>query len=243
MTTGADRVGMPRFVSTLAANIDRRVEERSIEALYECHEAAPVDLLVYAALSVYLENGRQSEFLADYVLSKPEASPLARAFAASALVNAGRTEEAQKVMAEAAAAAPNDARVMRREAKLNLRLKNKDLAIEQFEKALALEPDNYETHRTYGWALYNLDEPQKAVAQFRLAQQYTGDLNTDLVAGLCLCAAAVKNTNEAKAAYRQLVSIEPDWKKAEYVASLPGWTDRERKALETLRSAAFPAGR
>lgn len=243
MTMGVERTGMPRFVSTLAANIDRRVEERSVDALYECFEAAPVDNLVYAALSAYITNGRQSEFLADMVLANKDAEPLARAFAATALVNAGRSEEARKVMAEAAAAAPNDARVMRREAKLNARMMNKKLAIEQFERALVLEPNNFETYRTFGWALYNLNEPQKAAEQFRLAQDLTGDLDSDLVAGLCLCAAAVKNMPEATAAFRRLVALDPAWKEAGHLASQPGWTQREVRALEAVRSALFPARR
>ena len=235
MTMGSERTGMPRFISKLSDNVDRRVEERSLEALYECHEAAPVDLLVYAALSVYLDNGRQSEFLADMVLSHKEASPLARAFAASALINAERTEEAQKVMAEAVAAAPNDARVLRREAKLNARLMNKELAIEQFEKALKLEPNNYETHRTYGWALLHFDKPTEAEAHFRSAQDLAGDMVDDLVAGICLSAAAQKKNAEALTAYRRLVELDPAWKEPSHLASLRGWTQRQLTDLERVR--------
>lgn len=243
MTMGSQRTGMPRFVSTIAANIERRVEERSIDALYECYEAAPGDALVLAALSAYLPAGRQSEFLADVVVARQDAEPLPLAFAAATLINAGRVEEAQKVMAKAAAAAPNDPRVLRREAKFNARLMNKDLAIEQFEKTLALEPNDFETQRAYAWALYNLDEPRKAAAQFRLAQDLTGDLNPDLVAGLCLCAAAVRNTSEATAAFRRLVALDPVWKEAAYIASLPGWTQRELRSLESVRSTLFPVRR
>jgi len=241
MTMGADRAGMPRFTSTLAANIELRVEERSVEALYECYEAAPVDALILAAMSVYIANGRMSEYLADLVVARKDAQPLARAFAATALINAGRSDEAQKVMAEAAAAAPNDPKVLRREGKLNARLMNKELAVEQFEKALALEPNDFETRRSYGWALYNSSEPQKAAVQFNLAQDLKGDLNSDVVAGLCLCAAALKNTPEATSAFRRLVALDPAWKEATYIASLTGWTQRELRSLENVRGSLYPA--
>jgi tetratricopeptide (TPR) repeat protein len=239
MTMGSDRTGMPRFVSKVSDNVDRRVEERSIDALFECHEAAPVDMLVYAALSVYLDNGRQSEFLADLVLANKDSTPLARAFAASALINAGRTEEAQKVMAEAVAAAPGDARVLRREAKLNAHLKNHKLAIEQFEKAMALEPNNYETHRAYGWALLQNDHPVEALTHFLAAQELAGDMVDDLVAGICLSAAAQKKDAEALAAYRRLIELDPVWKDPAYLTSLRGWTPRQLTNLERVRQTVI----
>ena len=235
MTLGSERTGMPRFVSKVADNIDRRVEERSIEALFECQEAAPVDALAYAALSVYLDNGRQSQFLVDLVLGYKDSTPLARAFAASALVNAGRTEEAQKVMAEALAAAPDDPRVLRRQAKLNAHLKNNKLAIEQFEKAMALEPNNYETHRVYGWALLHNDHPVEAATHFNAAQDLAGDMVDDLVAGICLSAAAQKKNTEAVAAYRRLIELDPQWKDPAYLAGLRGWWPRELSDLERIR--------
>jgi WD40 repeat protein/Tfp pilus assembly protein PilF len=235
MTMGNERTGMPRFLSKLADNIDRRVEERSLDALYECVEAAPVDDLVYGALSVYSENPRQSEFLADMVLSHKNASPLARAFAASALVNAGRTDEAQKILADAVATAPDDPRVLRREAKLNARLMNEKLCIEQFEKALSLEPNNFETHRTYGWALLHFNRAAEAATHFHAAQDLVGDMVDDLVAGICLSAAAQKNNAEAFAAYRRLIELDPVWKDAAYLTSLRGWTPRELKDLERVR--------
>jgi Flp pilus assembly protein TadD len=203
----------------------------------ECLEAAPVDDLVYAALSVYLDNGRQSEFLADLVLSHKQVSPLARAFAASALINAGRIEEGQEMMAQAVAAAPDDPRVLRREAKLNARLMHEELAVEQFEKALALEPNNYETHRTYGWALLHFNRPADAAAHFRAAQELAGDMVDDLIAGICLSAAAQKKNTEAVAAYRHLIELDPSWKDPAYLAGLRGWMPRELKDLEQVRQS------
>ncbi len=238
MTMGSERTCMPRVVTTVAANVDRRVEERSIDALYECVEAAPVDDLVYAALSVYLDNGRESEFLADMVLSHKDVSPLAKAFAASGLINANRTEEAEKVMAEALAAAPDDPRVLRRNAKLNAHLMRKELSIEEFEKALTLEPNNYETHRTFGWALLHFDKPAEAAAHFRAAQDLGGDMVDDLVAGICLSAAAQNNKTEALAAYRRLIELDPVWKDASYLTALRGWTPRELSDLEKIRQNA-----
>lgn len=239
LTAGSERLTMPRSRTTVATNIDRRLEERSIDALYECHEAAPVDDLAYAALSVYLDNGRQSEFLADMVLSHKNASPLARAFAASTLINAGRTEEGEKVMADALAAAPDDPRVLRREAKLNARLNNNKLAVELFEKALVLEPHNYETHRTYGWALLHADKPVEAAAHFHAAQDLAGDMVDDLVAGICLSAAAQKKNAEALDAYRRLIELDPVWKDPSYLAALRGWTPRELSDLEKIRQNAL----
>ena len=243
MTMGTGRTGFPRFVSTIAANIENRIEERSVDALYECYEAAPADSLVLAALSLYLGNRRQSEFLADFVVADKKASPLALAYAASTLINSGRSDEARTVIDKAIAAAPNDPKVLRREAKLNARLMDKRLAIEQFEKALKIEPDNFETHRAYAWMLYNVGEPEKAGAQFHLAQDLTGDLNSDIVAGLCLTAAAVRNNTDATRAYRQLVTIDPAWKEASYITSLTGWTERESRALEAIRGSLFPKRR
>lgn len=241
MTTGTGQPGMPRFVSTIAANIDRRVEERSLDALYECYEAAPGSPLVLAALSVYLPAGRQSEFLADLVMKNKDAEPLARAFATTALVNAGWTEEAKKVMAAAVAAAPDDLKVLRRDAKLQARLLNKEGAVAQFEKALAAAPGDFETVRSYAWALYNLNEPAKAIAQFRRAQDLTGNRNADLMAGLCLCASAINKAAEAKTTFRRMAGLDASWKEASYIAGLTGWTPRELKALEGVRKAAFPS--
>src|SRR5205814_8202551 len=111
------------------------------------------------------------------------------AFAASALVNAGRAAEWEKILDEALAAAPEDPRVLRREAKLHARLMRKEPAIKEFEKALVLEPNNYETHRTYGWALLHFDQPADAAKHFQAAEELAGDMVDDLVAGLCLSAA------------------------------------------------------
>ena len=239
MTTGTGRAGMPRFISTLAANIEQRVEERSVDAIYECLEAAPVSALAYAALSLYLSNGKQSEFLADMVAANKNAEPLARAFAATTLVSAGRSAEAQELMAAAIAAAPNDPKVLRREAKLNARLQNNELAIVQFDKALALDPHDFETQRSYGWALLHFQRPTDATLHFLLAQEQAGDMVDDLIAGLCLCAAAQKNNSEALAAYRRLVALDPAWKDPAYLAGLHGWAEEELSNLEQVRRALF----
>ena len=143
LAAGSQRTGMPRFISTLAANVERRVEERSIDALFDCYEADPGDMLTLGALSLYLPNSRQSEFIADLVLRVEKADPLARCFAAGALVNAGRSAEAEAVMARALQDAPDDLRVLRRCAKLHARLLDKQVALELFEKALRLDPHDF----------------------------------------------------------------------------------------------------
>jgi tetratricopeptide (TPR) repeat protein len=237
---GPDRHGMPRFVSTVADVIDRRVEERSVDALLECYEAISVDPLVLAALSLYLPNPRQSEYIADLSLKIPNTTPLSRAFAASALVNAGRSEEAHKIATQALAEAPDDIRVLRRVAKLEARLSNMTLSFELFEKALRLQPDNAETHRSYGWALYNAHQPAKAAEQFRLAENFAGETVEDLIAGLCLCAQAEGKPVDAQAAYARLVALDPTWKEASHLTALKGWTQQELGALEQVRRLGFP---
>ncbi len=240
MTSGNLRNGMPRFTSTIAANIEERVNERSAGALFECYEALSGDALILGALSLYIPNARHGEHLANLVLAMPDADPLGRCFAAATLVQAGRSTEAEAVIEKALADAPEDPRVLRRAAKLYARVVNKARAIELFEKALFIEPDDVETRRSYAWALYNLHEPARALAQFQRAQDIVGWMNDDLVAGICLCAAAQKNQAEAVKAFKQLVAIDPGWKKADYINSLRGWTQGEISQLERVRRIAFP---
>jgi WD40 repeat protein len=241
MSPGTQRHGMPRFSSTIAANIQRRVEERSVDALFECHEAVSGDPLILAALSLYLPNRRQGEYLADLVLSTKDAPPLARTYAAGTLIQAGRSEEAEKVLAQALKETPDDPLVLRRIAKREAGLSNKSLAIELFEKALRLDPNNARTHRDYAWVLYNFQQPTEAAKHFLAAQEQAGEMIDDLVAGLCLCAAAEQKDAEARAAYAKLAQIDPQWKKPTYIAGLQGWTQRELSALERVRAAVFPA--
>ena len=124
---------------------------------------------------------------------------------------------------------------IRDRAKLNAHLKNYKLAIEQFEKAMALEPDNYETHRVYGWALLNNDHPVEAETHFKAAQELAGDMVDDLVAGICLSAAAQNKNAEALAAYGRLVELDTVWKDPAYLAGLRGWTPRQLSDLERVR--------
>jgi tetratricopeptide (TPR) repeat protein len=233
-----DRHGMPRFVSTLANIIDRRVEERSVDALMECYEAISVDPLVLAALSLYLPNPRQGEYIADLALKIPNTTPLSRCFAASTLVNAGRSQEAKKIAEQAVAEAPNDVRVLRRVAKLEARISNTAAAFELFERALKLQPDNPETYRAYGWVLYNSQQYAKAGEQFGKAETYAGDTNEDLIAGLCLSAQGLGKKADAQAAYARLIALDPEWRKASHLTALTGWTQQELHALEQVRQVA-----
>jgi tetratricopeptide (TPR) repeat protein len=240
MTIGPERHGFPRFTSTVAMNVERRVEERSADALFECFEAVAANALIEGAMSLYLPNRRQGEFIADFVLHDPDADPLARCYAAGTLVQCGRSQEAMTVVEKALKDAPADARVVRRAAKIQARLQNKDLAIELFEKALKLDPASTETMRSYAWALYNFNQPEKAAQQFRRVQELVGQMNDDLVAGLCLCAAAQKKENEAKDAYRRLVAIDPAWRDPAHLAGLRGWMQGELVVLERVRRTVFP---
>ncbi len=235
LTMDARRPGMPRFTSTLADNIERRVDERSVDALLECYDALPGDPLVLAALSLYWPNARHGAYLADLVLSMPDASPLARCFAAGTLIADGRSADARVVMDKALADAPEDPQVLRRAAKFYARLLDKKTSVELFEKALAMEPKSFETRRSYAWALYNMNEPAKAATQFHLAEMIQGPMNSDLIAGLCLCAEAMKDDKAARAAFDRLLALDPAWKDPAYIAGLHGWTQREITGLQRIR--------
>jgi len=237
--TGAERTGMPRFDGSIASDLEKRVEERSLALVYECYNAAPGHPLVLAALSLYTPNGRQSEFLADHVLARAEADPLAQAYAAAALVRAGRSTEGLTVMDRAVAAAPNNVRVLRRQAKVNARLGRFDLASSSFARALEAQPNDYETLRSYAWVLYNMGSADEALKLFRKALSNEGTADPDLIAGICLCADATGLKEEAIASYQRLIAIDGDWKDATYLDGLSGWTAREITALHRLRLAAL----
>ena len=240
LSPGTQRNGMPRFTSTLAANIQRRVEERSVDSLFECYEAVSGEPQVLSALSLFLPNMRQGEFIADLVLQMKNVDPVSRCYAAGTLIRNGRSREAQAVMEKALAEAPDDPGVLRRVAKLQAALMNKDTAVQLFEKAIRLAPDDPETHRAYGWALYHFYQPKQAAAQFLRAQEIAGDMIDDIVAGLCLCASAQKNAAEVQVTFSHLVEIDPDWKDAAHIASLRGWSQHELSELERARQTLFP---
>lgn len=237
--TGAERTGMPRFDGSIASDLEKRVEERSLALVYECYNAAPVHPLIYAALSLYTTNGRQSEFLADYVLARPDADPLAQAYAAAALVRAGRSTEAMAAMNRAVAAAPDNVRVLRRKAKVDTRLGNFELATAAFSSALEAQPNDFETLRSYAWALYNMGLPGTALTYFRTAHSNEGTADPDIIAGMCLAADAWGFKQDAAAYYQQLIGLDASWKDAGYIDSLSGWTAREITALHRLRLAAL----
>jgi tetratricopeptide (TPR) repeat protein len=226
--------GMPRFTSTLAANIENRVDQRSVSDLFECYDALPGDPLVLGALSLFWPNLRHGEYLADVVLAAPASPPLARCYAAETLINAGRSQEAKAAIARAVADAPNDYRVLRRAAKVAARMSDVDHSIAFFDKALQLNPGDYETMRSYGWALYEFHRPQLAAQQFQHAEDIVGDMDNDLIAGLCLSAKMSGDDAQARTDFTRMAAFEPDWKKMSYITSLRGWTEIELAQLETV---------
>lgn len=242
LTIGPERNGMPRFKSTIAANIEKRVEERSVDALFECLESVSNEPQILSALSLFLPNARHGEYLADLVLSMEQADSLSRCYAAGTLIRSGRSQEAEALIVKAVQDAPEDSKVLRRAAKLRARLLQKEEAIELFEKAIRFDPLSAETARAYGWALYHFQQPKDAAAEFQRAQALAGDMVDDLVAGLCLCAAAQNDLESARALYRRLVIIDPLWKEASFLQTLPGWSQRELTELENVRRGLF-AGR
>jgi Tfp pilus assembly protein PilF len=188
-------------------------------------------------MSLYLPNARQGEFMADIVVKSPDATPLARCYAASTLINAGRGTEALALVNKAVADAPTDARVLRRAAKVQARMQNTNESIALFNKSLEIDPDNYETRRAYGWVLYYLYRPAEAAVQFHEAQDLAGEMVDDVIAGLCLCAAAQRNNTEALTYYGRLVALDPAWKQANYLTDLRGWTQDQLEDLERVRRA------
>jgi Flp pilus assembly protein TadD len=237
LTTGSERNGMPRFTSTVGANIVHRVNERSLAALFECFEAVSNDPLELAAMSLYFPNARHAEYLADVVLRIPDASPIARCYAASTLAKCGRSTEALAVVDKAVAAAPQDSRVLRRAAKVHATVMDINASLALFNQSLHATPDDFETRRAYGWVLYHFRRPAEAAAQFHEAQELKGDMIDDVIAGLCLCASAQKNMTEAVQHYGRLVALDSDWQDAKYIAAFRGWTQDQLEQLELVRQA------
>ena len=76
-------------------------------------------------MSLFVPTQRQGEYSTRIcALLARDQYPLARAYVASTFAQVGRMEEAERIMSDALAAAPNDARVIRRAAKLDTNHKN-----------------------------------------------------------------------------------------------------------------------
>jgi len=215
-----------------------RVEERSLEALYELFEAAPANPLILAAMSLYVPAQRQGEYLAEYALARAADDPLAQSYVASTFAKYGRLAEADRIMQGALTAAPNDFRVLRRAAKLDAREKRKEAAIEKYERAIAADREDKITYCDYGWSLYNLNEAAKAMEQFKKADDLAGGADPDIAAGICLSAAATGDQAGATARYKRLIKVGAEWGEADYLKNLTGWTDKELKEMERIRALA-----
>lgn len=241
MTYGIDRTVSPRGFATIESNVTQRVAERSLEALYELFEAQPANPLIFAAMSLYVPTRRQGEFLAEYALARAEKYPLAKAYAASTFAKWNRMDDAEQAMKAALAAAPEDPRVLRRAAKLDARQGRKDAAIEKLERAVAGDREDQVTYRDYGWVLYNLNEPAKAMEQFKKADDLAGAADPDIGAGICLSAAALGDQKAAAARYQRLIKIGPEWGEADYIKALAGWSEKELTEMERIRQLATGA--
>lgn len=238
VTFGVQRTMSPRSFATIASNIELRVVDRSLDELYGIYEAAPANPLIYAAMSLFVPSKRQGEFLAEYALARSANYPLAQAYVASTFAKYGRLDDAERVMKAALTAAPNDHRVLRRAAKLDARQHRKDEAIAKFERAVAADPEDAETFRSYGWALYGLREPAKAMKQFEMADHLAGHADDDVTAGMCLAAAALGDRDGATAHYRRLIKLAHEWGDAEYLKKLDGWAGKELAEMERIRARA-----
>lgn len=238
LSAGADRTGMPRTVTKIADIVAKRVDERSLDALYECFDADPEDALIFAALSLFVPTKRQGEFFAEFVLQHEGISPIAKAYVASTFAKYERLEEAERVMKEALAAAPNDPRVLRRAAKLDVRQNRKQATIEKLDRAIAADPEDEITYRDYGWMMYNLNDPAKAIEQFKKAEELSGGADTDVNSGMALALAAMKDQAGSTARYKRLIKIGAEWGQADYLKSLQGWSAKELAEMERIRLLA-----
>jgi WD40 repeat protein/Tfp pilus assembly protein PilF len=238
VTFGVDRTTSPRTFATIASNVQRCVEERSLEALYEIYEAAPANPLIFAAMSLYVPTQRQGEYLAEYALERSANDPIAQAYVASTFAKYRRMDEAERVMKTALAATPNDHRVLRRAARLDVLQGRKDEAIAKMERAVADDREDAETFRSYGWVLYNLGEPAKAMEQFSKASELTGGADEDVLAGICLVAAATGDKATATTRYQRLINRTAEWGDPKYIKNLTGWTEKELSELERIRALA-----
>jgi WD40 repeat protein/Flp pilus assembly protein TadD len=238
VTYGVNRTTSPRATATIESNVVAGVEERSLEVLYELYEAAPANPLIIAAMSLYVPIKRQGEYLAEYALARAANNPLAQSYVASTFAKYGRMEEAERTMKAALAAAPNDFRVLRRAAKLDARQNRKEAAIEKYERSITGDREDKVTYCDYAWSLYNLNEPAKAMEQFKKADDLAGGADPDINAGICLSAAATGDQPTATARYKRLIKIAAEWGEADYLKNLSGWTDKELKEMERIRALA-----
>ena len=238
LSAGAERPGFPRTLTKISDIVAKRVDERSLDALYESFDADPEDPLIVAALSLFVPTQRQGEFLAELALQNSQSSPVAKAYIASTFAKYDRLEEAERVMKEALAAAPNDPRVLRRAAKLDVRQNRKQAAMEKLDRAVAADPEDEITYRDYGWMMYNLNDPAKAIEQFKKADELCGGADTDVNSGMALALAALKDQAGSTARYQRLIKIGAQWGDADYLKNLQGWTAKELAEMERIRLLA-----
>jgi WD40 repeat protein/tetratricopeptide (TPR) repeat protein len=238
ITEGVDRTASPRTKTSIEAMVTQRVTERSLEALYELFEAQPANPLIFAAMSLFVPGQRQGEYLAEYALARAEKNPLAKAYVASTFLKYNRVEEAERIMKEALDAAPNDAQILRRAARVDIRAQRKDEARAKLDRAVAAAPDDEVTYRDYGWQLYDMKDYAKAMEQFKKADAWYGGRDTDVNSGIALTELELGHQDAAVARYKRLIKIGSEWGDAEYIRNLKGWTEKELIEMERLRSLA-----
>jgi len=235
---GPERTLSPRVPVAIEASVAQRVAERSLDALFDLFEAQPANPLTLAAISLFLPGQRQAEYLAEYALASADKDPLAQAYIASTFAKYGRIEEAERIMKNALAAAPNDGRVIRRAAKLDTRAKRKEAAIEKLDRAVKADPEDEVTYRDYAWMMYDLEDYARAIDQFKKADEIYGGRDTDVNAGIALTELELGHEPAAVARYQRLIKIGSEWGDAEYIRNLKGWTEKELIGMERLRGIA-----
>ncbi|HSV63510.1 MAG TPA: tetratricopeptide repeat protein [Chthoniobacterales bacterium] len=147
-------------------------------------------------------------------------------------------EEAERVMKEALEAAPNDAHILCRAAKLDNRNNRKQAAIEKLDRAVAADPNDELIFRDYAWQLYDMKEYAKAMEQFKKADAWYGGRDTDVNSGIALTELELGHQEAAVARYKRLIKIGSEWGDADYLRNLKGWTDQQLADMERLRGLA-----
>jgi tetratricopeptide (TPR) repeat protein/WD40 repeat protein len=116
--------------------------------------------------------------------------------------------------------------------------KKKPEAIRDLDKAVDLEPKSEVTRRMFGWTLFNLGEPRRALKEWETARALVKEPLPDLLAGLSLGYWQCGQHDKGIEQYRLLIVKQPQFSEAEYVKKLD-WDPKEIEVLERIRLATI----
>jgi tetratricopeptide (TPR) repeat protein len=123
-----------------------------------------------------------------------------------------------------------------------MRLKQYELAAEQFEEALLIQPNHTEAHYNLGVALSALHHPEAAIEHFRAALEFRAEESekvwTEGHYGLAAALAKAGRPDEAIAEFRRVLDAEPDNANAQYNLGVILYErGKRREALSACRKA------